>query len=88
MDPLCYLCFFFAFAILSSLVVTCWQRADLLALLCMVFSCVFVTFLHGDLGQVCYLIVPIPDLCILHYFDVTERIGLNCLIVSNSAGDL
>ena len=77
-----------ALSVPRSLVVTCWQRADLLALLFMGFSCVFVTFLHGDLGQVCYLIVPIPDLCILPYFDVTERIGLYCLIVSNSACDL
>ena len=27
-----------------SLVVTCWEKADLLALLCVVFSCVCVTF--------------------------------------------
>ena len=26
-----------------SLVVTCWERADLLALLCVTFSCAFVT---------------------------------------------
>ena len=39
-----------------SLVVTCWERADLLALLYVMFSCVFVTFPYGVLGQVWYLI--------------------------------
>ena len=43
-------------------VVTCWERADLLALVCGVF-CEF-----GILGQVWYLIVSIPDLCNLTYF--------------------
>ena len=32
------------------------------------FSCVFVTFACGVLGQVWYLIVSIPDLCLLTYF--------------------
>ena len=43
-----------------SLVVTCCEMADLWALLCMMFSCVFGTFLNGILGQVLYLIVSIP----------------------------
>ena len=47
--------------------ITCWERADFLALLCMKFSCVFVTFPYGILGQVWYLIVSIPDLCLLPY---------------------
>ena len=51
-----------------SLVVTCWERADLLVLLCMMFSCVFVTSPYGVLGQVRYLNVLIPDLCLLPYF--------------------
>ena len=38
------------------LVVTCWDRADLLALVCNVY-CIFVTFPCGVLGQVRYLIV-------------------------------
>ena len=45
------------------LVVTCWERADLLALVC-----VFVTFPCGILGQLWYLIVLIPDLCHLSFF--------------------
>ena len=41
----------------SSLVITCcWERADILALLCVMFPCVFVTFPYG---------VLIPDLCLL-----------------------
>ena len=53
-----------------SLVVTCWASANLLALLYVIFSCVFVTFPCGVLGQVWYLIVSIPDRCLLPYFDV------------------
>ena len=44
------------------LVVTCWERADLLALVCGVKLGVF-TFPFGILGQVWYLIVSIPYLC-------------------------
>ena len=35
---------------------------------CVIFYCVFVTFPCGVLGQVWYLIVSIPDLCHLIYF--------------------
>ena len=45
-----------------------WERADLLAFLNVMFSCVFVTFPLGVLGQVEYLIVSIPDFCHLPYF--------------------
>ena len=45
--------------------VTCLERADLLFVM---FNCTFVTFLCGIMGQVWYLIVPIPDLCPLFYF--------------------
>ena len=49
------------------LVVTCCERADLLALVCSVllWACYFPI---GILGQVWYLIVSIPDLCTLAYF--------------------
>ena len=63
--PLCasvYLC----------LDVTCWERADLLAFVC----CVLLQICHfpiGILGQVWYLIVSIPDLCTLTYFDKRKR---------------
>ena len=57
------------------LVVTCWERADLL-LSFMVLNCVVVTFPFDILGQVWYLIVSIPDLCPLSYFH-TVRIVLH-----------
>ena len=47
---------------------TCIYVTDLLALLCVMFSCVFVTFPYGVQGQGWLLIVLIPDLCRLLYF--------------------
>ena len=49
------------------LVVTCWEMADLLALVGDVY-CIFDTFPCGIQGQVWYLIVSFPDLCRLSYF--------------------
>ena len=49
------------------LVVTCWERADLLALVGDVY-CIFVIFPCSILGQVWYLIVSFPDICHLSYF--------------------
>ena len=43
------------------LVVTCWERADLLALVCDS-NCKFVTLPCGILRQVWYLIVLVSDL--------------------------
>ena len=60
-------CHDFAF-VHCCLVVTCWKRANLLALVCDIY-CVFVTFPCGILGQVWYMIVSFPDLCRLSYFD-------------------
>ena len=66
---MCYVCFFnVVLYVPCSLVITCWERPDLLALLCVVFYGVFVTLPHSVQGQVCYLIVSIPDLCIPLYF--------------------
>ena len=42
------------FLMLSRLVVTCWERADLLALVGYVYG-IFITFRCGILGQVWYL---------------------------------
>ena len=53
-----------------SLVVTCWERVKLLALLCVRFYCGFATFPCGVLGQVWCLIVSISDLCLLTYCDL------------------
>ena len=48
--------------------VNCLVLADLLAFLCVMFSCVFVTFPSNSiLGQVWYSIVSIPDLCLLFF---------------------
>ena len=57
MDPFSYLRFAFVFVILSCLILAVvWsstsERAKLLALLFMMFSCVFVTFPYSVLGQV------------------------------------
>ena len=62
-----------------SLVVTCWERADLLALLYVMFYCIFVTFPCDALGQVWCMIVSIPDFCLLSYFDgsIAESLKLN-----------
>ena len=51
-----------------SLVVTCWERAELLDLLYVMFYCVFVTFPCGILGQVWCMIASNPDICLLSYF--------------------
>ena len=44
-----------------------FKRADLLALLSVVFPCVYVTFPYGVSGQVWYLNVSIPDLYLLYF---------------------
>ena len=53
-----------------SRVVTCWDKADFLALSYVMFSCVFVTFPYDVLGKVWHLIVLIPDIFHLVYFDL------------------
>ena len=63
-----YVCHAFV-SVHCCLVVTCWERADLLALVWDVY-CDFVTFSFGILGQVWYLIVLIPDPCCLSYFNI------------------
>ena len=76
--------FCLCYAVLSvpcSLVVTCWERAALLALLFVLLSCVFVTFPYGVPGQVLYLIVSIPDLCLLLYLGSRLETILQCIRV-------
>ena len=73
MDPFCYCGFVFCvcYDVLSvpcNLVIACWEIVDLLALFCVMFSCVFATFPYGVLGQVWYLIVSIPELCLLFHY--------------------
>ena len=56
------------------LLVTCWEKADLLALVGDVY-CIFVTFRCGILGQVWYLIISFSDLCPLSDFEETPPCG-------------
>ena len=84
MDYLCLV--FVCHTVLSvpcNLVVSCWERADLLYEM---FSCVFclVTFLYGVLGQLWYLIESIPDLflafvCVCVFLCVLESISHNVI---------
>ena len=53
---------------LTSLWSLAGETADRLALLYVVFSSDFVTFPYGVLGEVRYLIVSFPDICLLPYF--------------------
>ena len=71
MDHFCYRCFV-SYCLVCSLK-SCGhmlglERADLLALLFVMSSSLFCHFPYSVLGQVWYLIVWIPDLCILSYF--------------------
>ena len=71
MDLLCFFCLVFAMSLCESVhmcfVVSCWERADLLALVCGVQLRV-CHFPIDILGQMWYLIVSIPDLRTLTYF--------------------
>ena len=78
-DHLFYFCLVFVMHTCGSvywyLVVTCWERADLVSLVCYVQwgSCYFPIDI---LGQVWCLIVSIPDLCPLSYFTIWPPSGL------------
>ena len=82
MDHLCYLRHVLCFHAFASahycLVVTCWERADILVLVCDVKLC-FGTCPCGILGQAWYLIVLIPNLCGLFTYNCDFR--LNCTTV-------
>ena len=67
MDHFCYLCF--VFVMFSCLFIAAlWSPAGKGLTSWLKFSCVFVTFSCGVLGQVWYMIISIPDLCLLTYF--------------------
>ena len=82
---LCFICLMFAMTLCASvymcLVVTGWERADLLALVCGVWLWV-CHFPIGILGQVWYLTVSIPNLYTLTYFDESLK-GQNCVVMSD-----
>ena len=63
---------------------TCWERTDLLVLLYVMFTCVFVTLPYDVLGQLWYLIVQIPDLCLLSYFAFL----FNCMPVGRTSDSI
>ena len=65
-------CIFHAFAsVHCCLVVTCWERAELLALVGDD-NCIFFTFPCGDPDQVWYMIVSFLDLFRLSYFAISS----------------
>ena len=66
-----------------SLLATLWERAELLAFLYVMSSCVFVTFPFGVLSQMWDLIVSIPDLCLFPYFDHNNMNNSDSLDIEN-----
>ena len=76
MDHLCYLCLVFSM-LLRLFIAALWSpaRKGLTSWLFFVMSnSDFVTFPCDILGQLWYLIIMIPDLCRLSYFDLQSAI--------------
>ena len=80
MDSFWILCFMFVLSTHCSLAITCWVKFDLLALLFVVFSYVFITLPYGVLGQAWYLIVLIPDFYLPLYLDSIGLLKLDVLL--------
>ena len=59
----------FVLSVPCNLVITCWKKADLVAFLCVMYFCNFVTFPYGVQGLVWYLSVLIPG----HSFFFTSK---------------
>ena len=57
-----------------SFVITCWEKADLLALSCVMIPCGFVTFPYAASSQVWHMIVSIPAFCLLLYLSLVKYI--------------
>ena len=70
MDPFLLCMFRVCHAVCLFIAALCAPAEKVLTfwLLCVMFSCAFVTFPCGVLGQVWYFIVSTPDLCLLSYF--------------------
>ena len=68
-------------SVYCSPVVTCWERVDLLALLCVMFYCVFVTFPCGVIDYAWCLMASISDLYLL-YIRPRERLMYSCRYTS------
>ena len=80
-----FVCLSYFLSVLSAWRLTASKRADLLAVLYVMFlfSCVLLLSPYDVLGQVWYLIVPIPDLCLLSNFKVTLLYNLfKCLQIT------
>ena len=78
-------CFCLCYAVLPvhcSLVSTYWERADLLVILCVMFSCVFV-FPYGVPGQARNLIIAIPEFCLLLYYAELWRVIVVLYTITN-----
>ena len=77
MDHLCVLCL--VFVMLSRLFIAALMspagKGMASWLLFVMFTFVFVTFPCGILGQVWYLIISIPDLSRLSYFEIASVAG-------------
>ena len=77
MDHLCYLCIGLVM-FLHMFIAALWSPVGKRLtswLLFVMFNCDCVTFPCGILGQVWYLIVLIPDLCCLSYFEnITKEV--------------
>ena len=58
--------------------------SGILALLHVMFSCVFVTFPCGVLGLVWYLIVMIPDICFLTYFGTKFKLSVDLTVIEHA----
>ena len=86
-DPICYLCFMYVFVMLPCLFLAAlWLLLGWYGLLCVVFSCVLVAFPCGVLGLVWCLVVSIPDLCLLLYFeklDIFIKYLFNCVDIAS-----
>ena len=83
-----FICIFLSFVshafafVHCCLAVTCWERADLLALVGGNY-CIFVTFPCGILVQLWYLIVSFPDLCRLSNFAHLKHRSINKVLEKN-----
>ena len=81
MDHLCYLCLVF-FMLSRLFIAALWSPAEkglTSWFLFVMFNGIFVTVPCGILGQVWYLIVLIPGLCRLSYFDNSCELSVSIL---------
>ena len=79
MDHLCHFCLVF-FMISRLFIAVLWSPAGkglTSWLLFVMFNCVFDTSPCGILGQVWYLIVSIPDLCRISYYESPMGVAYN-----------